>query len=218
MTAIVNTQNKIIDKQEQSYFSVCQSKMADAAQVTQKAAGKVFEFCTHPVTAFLVVGGLANSYIPLPGYLNFPVAYAAASAANIGVVVMKMRAAEKAAPVAAALPAAKAASNVIEITKANYKKEVLESKTSVILDAYATWCPPCKAVAPMFDELSNDMNGKVKFVKFDVDSDPSFAKELDITAMPTFLMIKDGKIVNRQMGIATLDKNEFALNMVKHLL
>lgn len=107
---------------------------------------------------------------------------------------------------------------MIEITKANYKKEVLESKTPVILDAYATWCPPCKAVAPILDKLSNEMSGKVKFVKFNVDSDAALAKELNITAMPTFLMFKGGKIVNRQTGVTTLDKNAFAWNLVKHLL
>lgn len=219
MTTIVNTQNKTIDQKEQGFFSICRSKMADAAQVAQKAAGKVFGFCTHPVTVFFAVGCLSNSYLPLPGSLRFPVSYAAASAAQIGVMVMKMktRASEKAAPIAATFPASKA-STVIEITKANYKKEVLESKTPVILDAYATWCPPCKAVAPIFDQLSNEMSGKVKFVKFNVDSNTSLAKELNITSMPTFLMFKGGKIVNRQVGITTLDKNEFALNLVKHLL
>ena len=216
MTTIVNTQNKITD-QPKDYFSVCQSKMADAAQVAQNAAGKVFGFCSHPITVYCVVGGLVNAYLPLPEYIRFLTSSAVGLAAVSSVMTLKIRAALKAAPAAPVITAAKA-SNVIEITKANYKKEVLESKTPVILDAYATWCPPCKAVAPIFDELSNELSGKVKFVKFNVDSDQSLAKELDISAMPTFLIFKDGKIVNRQMGVATFNKNGFALNLVKHLL
>jgi thioredoxin 1 len=219
MTTIVNTQNKTIDRMEENFFSVCRSKMKDAAQVAQKAAGNVFGFCTHPTTVFFAVGSLLNSYLPLPEYLRFPASYAAATAAQVGVMVMKMktRASEKAAPIAATIPLSKA-STLIEITKANYKKEVLESKTPVILDAYATWCPPCKAVAPLLDQMSNEMHGKVKFVKFNVDSDASLAKELNITSMPTFLMFKGGKMVNRQVGVDTLNKNEFALNLIKHLL
>lgn len=218
MTTIVHTQNKTID-QPKDYFSVCHSKMADAAQVAQNAAGKVFGFCSHPLTVFFVVGSLVNAYFPLSAeYIRFPISSAVGLAASNCAALMQIRhAVEQAAPAASPTTAAKT-SNVIEITKANYKKEVLESKTPVILDAYATWCPPCKAVAPIFDELSNEMNGKVKFVKFNVDSEQSLAKELNITAMPTFLIFKDGKIVNRQMGVATLDKNGFALNLVKHLL
>lgn len=213
MTTIVNTKNKTIE-QPKDYFSVCQSKIADAAQA---AAGKVFGFCSHPVTVYCVVGGLVNAYLPLPEYIRFPISSGVGFVALYSAVAMQIRAAAKASP-AAPVITAKNESKVIEITKANYKKEVLESKTPVILDAYATWCPPCKAVAPIFDELSNEMNGKVKFVKFNVDSEQSLAKELDITAMPTFLIFKNGKIVNRQMGVATFDKNAFALNLVKHLL
>ena len=216
MTTTVNAQNITLDKPK-DYFSVCHSKMSDAAAVIQTAAGKVFGFCSHPITVFFVVGGLVNSYLPLPECVRFPISSTCGLAAAAGVLVMQIRSAEKATPAPAPIPVAKT-SHVVEITKANYKKEVLESKTPVILDAYATWCPPCKAVAPIFDELSYEMKGKVKFVKFNVDSEESLAKELDITAMPTFLIFKDGKILNRQRGVATLNKNELGLSLIKHLL
>lgn len=94
----------------------------------------------------------------------------------------------------------KTESSVVEITQQNYKKEVLESNLPVILDAYTDWCPPCKAMAPILSELSNEMKGKFKFVKCNVEKQPEIAKELKIEAMPTFVYFKGGKIVDRHVG------------------
>ncbi len=93
------------------------------------------------------------------------------------------------------------------VTGANFKKEVLQSKMPVVVDAYANWCPPCKAVAPIFASLSSEMKGKVKFVKFNVDEERSLAKDLNIEAMPTFLFYKNGECVGKHTG--AMDKDGF---------
>jgi thioredoxin 1 len=218
MTKIVSVQNQNINQQGQRDLSAGRSKMADAAQVAQKAAGTVFGFFTHPITVILTVGSLVDAFVPGPDFSRFLVSLASGIVMARGIGAMKKTfAPDKPAWIRSGSPASQA-SSVIEITKDNFKKEVLESKAPVILDAYATWCPPCKAVAPIFDTLSREMSGKVKFVKFNVDSDASLARELDITSMPTFLMFKEGKMVGRETGVPSLDKNAFAFNLIGHIL
>lgn len=96
---------------------------------------------------------------------------------------------------------------VLTINSDNYQTEVLESKIPVVLDAYTDWCHYCKGVAPLFSELSNEMKGKVKFVKLNIETQATVASGLHIEALPTFLFYKNGKIVDRQAG--ALDKEGF---------
>lgn len=96
---------------------------------------------------------------------------------------------------------------VLSITGDNYEREVLESKVPVVLDAYTDWCHYCKGVAPLFDELSQEMQGKVKFVKLNIEAEPDVAERLKIEALPTFVFYKNGKMVGRQAG--ALDKGGF---------
>jgi thioredoxin len=102
------------------------------------------------------------------------------------------------------------------VTGANFKREVLQSKLPVVVDAYATWCGPCKAVAPIFASLSAEMKGKVKFVKFNVEEDPKLSKELNIEAMPTFLFYKNGVCVGKHLG--GMDQDWFKAQFVKYFL
>ena len=102
---------------------------------------------------------------------------------------------------------------VIAINADNYQREVLESKIPVILDAYTDWCHYCKNVAPVFAELSNEMEGKVKFAKLNIETEHSVAGGLKIEALPTFLFYKNGKIVDRQAG--ALDKSGFKAKFAK---
>lgn len=102
------------------------------------------------------------------------------------------------------------------VTGANFKKEVLQSKMPVVVDAYATWCPPCKAVAPVFASLSSEMKGKIKFVKFNVDEERSLAKDLNIEAMPTFLFYKNGECVGKHAG--AMDRDGFKAEFVKYFV
>ncbi|GAA6033203.1 hypothetical protein JCM8097_002993 [Rhodosporidiobolus ruineniae] len=93
--------------------------------------------------------------------------------------------------------------SVIEIESVSHWNESLRSATvagqTVIVDAYATWCGPCKAIGPFFDQLAMQADW-VKFLRFDVDRHPAIAKKYQITAMPTFFALRSGKVVDTLKG------------------
>lgn len=90
--------------------------------------------------------------------------------------------------------------NILSITSENFQTEVIESTLPVVIDCFATWCGPCKAMAPIFSEAKEKYEGKIKFVKLDVDEENSLAKKLGISAMPTFIIYKDGGAVGQKTG------------------
>lgn len=110
---------------------------------------------------------------------------------------------------------AESKSTVVQVNKENFQQEVLNSKQPVVVDAYATWCPPCKMLAPIFRELSGEMKGYVKFAKFNTDDNLELTKDLEIQAMPTLIFYKDGKEVARQTG--ALDKEDLATKIEETL-
>lgn len=87
-----------------------------------------------------------------------------------------------------------------QITSNDFQVEVLSSSLPVVVDFFATWCGPCKAMSPIFDELSQEYKEKVKFVKIDVDQNQDLASQYNIFSIPTFLIFKDGKVVNQLTG------------------
>lgn len=93
-------------------------------------------------------------------------------------------------------------SNVKEVTDTTFESEVVNSKTPVLIDFYATWCGPCKMMAPIIDEVARDYAGKLKVVKVDVDESGETAATYGVTAMPTFVVFKDGQEVWRRLGAA----------------
>ena len=93
-------------------------------------------------------------------------------------------------------------SHVISITDETFEAEAMKSDLPVILDAYADWSPPCKKMAPIFERLSGQMVGKVKFVKLNVDHCPKSVAALKVEAMPTLFLFKDGKKVDQHVGFA----------------
>jgi len=108
--------------------------------------------------------------------------------------------------------AEQSADRIIPIGKGEeFSKEVQESNIPVVMDCYAKWCPPCKKMAPIFYELSQEWMGRVKFVKFDIEANPTLAQELKVKSMPTFLFFKEGKVVGRHVG--ALPKEELAEKM-----
>jgi thioredoxin 1 len=93
-------------------------------------------------------------------------------------------------------------SNVKEVTDMTFESEVVNSKTPVLIDFYATWCGPCKMMAPIIDEVARDYAGKLKVVKVDVDESGETAATYGVTAMPTFVVFKNGQEVWRRLGAA----------------
>ena len=81
-----------------------------------------------------------------------------------------------------------------------FEQEVLKSTEPVLVDFFAEWCGPCKAMAPALEQVAKEMQGKVKVVKLDVDQNPQITQRYRIQAMPTLLVFKDGKVAAQQVG------------------
>ena len=91
---------------------------------------------------------------------------------------------------------------VLQATASNWRTEVLESKVPVLVDFTATWCPPCKALAPTIDALALDLAGRVKVVTVDVDAESDLAAAYGVNAMPTLMVIDKGQVVEHRLGAA----------------
>ena len=90
---------------------------------------------------------------------------------------------------------------VIETSKSNFQKEVMSSDKLVLLDLYATWCGPCKVLAPILQEIERKYDGKIKVVKVNVDEEESIAVKFGIASIPTVIFIKNGKTVASFTGL-----------------
>ena len=88
----------------------------------------------------------------------------------------------------------------LKFTDANFQSEVLESDVPVLVDFYADWCGPCKMMAPVIEELSNEYEGKVKIGKLNVDEQPKTAEKYRVMSIPTILIIKNGQTVETIVG------------------
>jgi len=91
-------------------------------------------------------------------------------------------------------------SNAMDINDGNWDSEVLNSNIPVLVDFWATWCGPCKAIAPVLDEISVELEGKVKIVKVNIEDCMNLAKKNSIKSVPTLLIFKGGKKVDSMVG------------------
>ena len=95
-------------------------------------------------------------------------------------------------------------SKVLHLNDSDFENEVINSDVPVLLDFWATWCGPCKMIAPSLDELSEEMPN-VKFVKIDIDKNSGYAGQLGIMSIPTLLIYKNGEVVGKQVGAIPKD-------------
>lgn len=92
------------------------------------------------------------------------------------------------------------AGNLIEVTDSTFQNEVLESQTPVLVDFWAAWCGPCRALAPSVEAIANEQKGKVKVCKMDVDSNPDVAGKFGIRSIPTLILFKAGQPAGQLVG------------------
>jgi thioredoxin 1 len=93
-----------------------------------------------------------------------------------------------------------AGKDVVTLTEATFRSEVLDAKTPVLVDFWAPWCGPCRAIAPTVDDLARVYRGRVKVGKLNVDDNPETARRYQVRSIPTLVVFKDGKIVQGLIG------------------
>lgn len=103
----------------------------------------------------------------------------------------------------------------LEITDANFEAEVLNSDKVTMVDFWAEWCGPCRAIAPVVEELAGEYEGKAQIGKVNVDENPGVASKFGIRNIPTILFIKNGEVVDKQVG--AVPKNVLAGKIDAHL-
>jgi thioredoxin 1 len=108
-----------------------------------------------------------------------------------------------------------ASENIVEVTDTNFQTEILGSKVPVLVDFWAAWCAPCRAIAPHVEALAKDYDGRVRVGKCDIDSNPEVATQYDIRSIPTLLVFKDGKVAGQVVGAVPRSKIE---DMIKKTL
>jgi len=106
------------------------------------------------------------------------------------------------------------AKDIIEVGDQNFGAEVLESQEPVLVDFWATWCAPCRAIAPAVEELASQYKGKVKVAKLNIDDNQDTPQQYGIRSIPTLLLFRGGKVVEQIVGAVPKSKLEAALQKV----
>jgi thioredoxin len=101
-----------------------------------------------------------------------------------------------------------ASDKIVNVTDASFETDVLKSSQPVLIDFWATWCGPCRAIAPVVEQLAMEYEGKVKIVKVNIDENPKTPTQYDVRSIPTLLMFKDGKVVGQIVGAVPKPKIE----------
>ncbi|MFO7964909.1 MAG: thioredoxin [Desulfobacterales bacterium] len=106
------------------------------------------------------------------------------------------------------------AEGILELDDGNFDEEVLNSDKPVLVDFWAPWCGPCKAIAPIIEDLVTAFGDKIKFTKFNVDNSPITPGKFGIRAIPTLIFFKDGKVSEQITGMVAKSKLEESINNI----
>jgi thioredoxin 1 len=102
--------------------------------------------------------------------------------------------------------------NTITTTDANFEQDVLKSDKPVLVDFWATWCGPCKMIAPILEELAVEQDGKLTIAKLDVDANNAAAQRFNVMSIPTLILFKNGEVAERLVGYMSKDQLLAKLN------
>lgn len=94
----------------------------------------------------------------------------------------------------------------INLTSKNYDEEVVKSQNPVLIDFWATWCGPCRAMMPVIEKIANENEGKIKVCKVNVDEESELASKFNVMSIPTFVAIKDGKVLGTSLGVQSKEE------------
>lgn len=106
-------------------------------------------------------------------------------------------------------------SNIQAISDESFEKDVIKSHLPVLVDFWAQWCGPCKALGPLLEDIAPNYSDKIKFVKLDVDSNPSTPPKFGVRGIPTLILFKEGQVVATQVGL--LNKTDLMKFLDGHL-
>lgn len=107
-----------------------------------------------------------------------------------------------------------AAENIVQLTTGNFKQEVENGSLPILVDFWAPWCGPCRAVAPVLEQLAEKYNGKLKIGKVNVDNESSLASMFRIMSIPTLILFNNGKAVQQMIGLRSVQELEDMLKKV----
>jgi thioredoxin 1 len=101
-----------------------------------------------------------------------------------------------------------------QVAASDFSREIYLSPLPVVVDVYADWCGPCRAIAPLLERLAEHYDGRIRFVKVNIDEEPEVAKTFQVEGVPTLLFFRDGQVTNRVVGLT--DPRQLVAQLEQH--